>query len=815
MKDLVGLRNKVRDLEEAAARTDETVLKKDRALRTAQSETITLRRRMEQMTREQDVYRRSGNAVPDTISMPDGVVPELQLVPPSEPQFYQKREAYAPQAGELGGGAAAALLAEGQRTPGRSQVELDAAREDRRREILGQVRDRMAARERQRNTLENGPDADVVLDDALDAVLLSGVAWYVPEQRSRVQLVPRWSVHHPHRDGSTLTYHGTLMERKRCAGGFRMVQAPGMTSTSSSTVVREELSKGQRMARDMARLVAELEFLHLTMEQNEIMQASTQSENELIREDLDHTVTMMNDLSRTARRAIDVGLVDARDVEERQAPAKSKRLATASGLAEFASHPQYARLKYNQTVFDLCIEASLRAVKERDEAVREMEEMRAAERERILYFQTCRRDAAVQTLNDDELAVVEALVWEDALAQFCFTIAVEAIDESHRGEENAVVFLSHVPNSLRQHMGPLARGTDTLRTHVSVLKVVNRLYADKIGDDRTADAEGLPRRPLARFVYDAFLAKYGIRAMADTNLVDFTHSLARYRSSCHCCQNFLRFLAADGLHPLLDFALYILDAVRTGPASTTFKTDAGVILVTQMRATRVAQDALAWLAPPDVQAVLRAAPWMRPPAKFSALHPAIENDFVVDVHHLLTLILDECEKEEKERLRQIDKVFASHDRYRRDRLTFPQFEAAVAELVGRAGDRAYSRRKVRIMFTEARHADPYGLMPPPQQQKASSQALAVAAAPPTSSGGAGDDEYEDDFDEDIVAELTGTSGKENGLTPAQFRTICQAYGLRDAVRPPNASGSRGAPGLPQDHEVKIMADSIYYYRMKR
>ena len=83
---------------------------------------------------------------------------------------------------------------------------------------------------------------------------------------------------------------------------------------------------------------------------------------------------------------------------------------------------------------------------------------------------------------------------------------------------------------------PAAKAAATL-----TLTCLLQIYRDKLSCDATDDANNMRRQPLAVFLYEWFLNKYGLPKLAEKQLSRLLNGVIRYQDESLYCFNFAKF----------------------------------------------------------------------------------------------------------------------------------------------------------------------------------------------------------------------------------------------------------------------------------
>ncbi len=144
-----------------------------------------------------------------------------------------------------------------------------------------------------------------------------------------------------------------------------------------------------------------------------------------------------------------------------------------------------------------------------------------------------------------------------------------------------------VPDALSLLLAKSAKGLGRKKPPAGVAKMIVQIYHDFVDLSRTDKT--VRAKSWVQFTYEWFLKKYGLRELAESNLIDFFQSVESYRDDPSCgvdrrCRTFLRWLGSDSASKRtvadLAAAMQLVVAVKESPSpSTSFTAETSVVFV--------------------------------------------------------------------------------------------------------------------------------------------------------------------------------------------------------------------------------------------
>mmetsp|Transcript_27238 Transcript_27238/g.59485 ORF Transcript_27238/g.59485 Transcript_27238/m.59485 type:complete len:1001 (-) Transcript_27238:277-3279(-) len=247
---------------------------------------------------------------------------------------------------------------------------------------------------------------------------------------------------------------------------------------------------------------------------------------------------------------------------------------------------------------------------------------------------------------------------------------------------------------------PLVRSdrVGRIKPRGQILKIIAQIYTEKIVVDQVDDRERNPRVSLPVFVYDWHLNRYGLRNLAEMNLMDMIASTRHWAGSSLKVKLFGQFCGVvrsdHSTLEHLNFYLYCMQVLSANVA----------LLFPEL------EDAVFWLKPLRVLDVVRAVfPAFGDAATLrqfmaSKVEPLMDNRTkMYDADKVLYMLLEEWQRRAERNTAQLKALFRAGDSDADGLLTYDEFLSVV-----RLADGLRSEREIVRMYREALLLSPDG-----------------------------------------------------------------------------------------------------------
>ncbi|KAK3248245.1 hypothetical protein CYMTET_42280 [Cymbomonas tetramitiformis] len=223
-----------------------------------------------------------------------------------------------------------------------------------------------------------------------------------------------------------------------------------------------------------------------------------------------------------------------------------------------------------------------------------------------------------------------------------------------------------------------------------ICKIISQIYCEKITIDQVDDREGNPRTPLAEFCYDWHLNRYGLRNLAEMNLLDLIASVKHYAKECLKIKLFAQFcnLAGERMHTLehFNFYLYCMQVISSNVSMLFPDTEDMIYWLKPLRVLDIIRVIYPNLAD---NSVLRDFMASRVEALMDPKAKMYNADAVLD------LLLDEWHRRAERNIAHLKALFRAGDADEDGLLTYDEFLSVV-----RHADSLRAEREIVRMYRE-------------------------------------------------------------------------------------------------------------------